>query len=66
MSCADRFRMFLMRKGLWDDRKQEELQNEAKQNMLHELKQVEQRKCCPILPGLFDDVYDEKPWHIQV
>lgn len=66
MISTARLRIFLENNGLWDDQKEEELRKEAKQIMLAELKQVATKKACPIVPGLFDNVYDINPWHIKV
>lgn len=61
-----RFRAYLETQGLWDEKQEQELIKEAKQYMLKEIKIVENKKSFAILPGIFDDVYDKMPWHIQV
>lgn len=51
---------------MWDDEQEDELRKEAKQTMLEELKKAASKKSSPIIPGIFEDVYDDIPWHLQV
>lgn len=60
-----RFRRFLERHKLWDQEKEMALRKEAKQSMVELMKEVGALKTHPIVDGIFDDVYDKPPWHLQ-
>eukprot|EP00922_Rhytidocystis_sp_ex-Travisia-forbesii_P009276 GHVS01013527.1.p1 GENE.GHVS01013527.1~~GHVS01013527.1.p1 ORF type:complete len:440 (+),score=60.67 GHVS01013527.1:76-1395(+) len=60
-----RVRKYLEHGNLWEESQEEELRAEAKKTMLTKLKEVEKKKKFKILPGMFDDVYAEKTWHIE-
>uniref|UniRef100_A0A0G4HMK7 2-oxoisovalerate dehydrogenase subunit alpha n=1 Tax=Chromera velia CCMP2878 TaxID=1169474 RepID=A0A0G4HMK7_9ALVE len=60
-----RVRQYLTNHGLWDLERDEELRKEAKQTMLKQMRESEKKQYVPIVEGIFDDVYDVRPWYLQ-
>eukprot|EP00922_Rhytidocystis_sp_ex-Travisia-forbesii_P009277 GHVS01013528.1.p1 GENE.GHVS01013528.1~~GHVS01013528.1.p1 ORF type:complete len:449 (+),score=114.29 GHVS01013528.1:62-1408(+) len=60
-----RVRKYLDNAKLWDKGLEDELRAEAKKTMLTKLKEVEKMKKFKLIPGMFDDVYSDKTWHIE-
>lgn len=61
-----RLRIFLEHCHLWSNEDEKTLRVEARQTLLASVKEIQTKKTFPILPGLFDDVYDKQPWNIAV
>ncbi|KAF8821875.1 dehydrogenase E1 component family protein [Cardiosporidium cionae] len=61
-----RVRTFLVNSGWWLPSEDNEIKKEAKETMLAAIKECEKVKKHRITSGLFDDVYAEPVWNIQV
>lgn len=59
-----RFRGWLERRGLWNEKKQTELE-EASAAELQACVQAAEKAPPPSLESMFDDVYAELPWHLK-
>lgn len=59
-----RFRGWLERRGLWNEKKQTELE-EASAAELQACVQAAEKAPAPSLESMFDDVYAELPWHLK-
>lgn len=59
-----RFRDYLTQQGLWSDEKQAELDKAADAAVAEAVKQAETTSA-PSLRSMFEDVFQEMPWHLQ-
>eukprot|EP01038_Epipyxis_sp_PR26KG_P012791 gene12791-17149_t len=59
-----RFRAFMESNGWWDSNKEQHLRDTERIAVLQAMEKAE-KKNKPPLSGLFDDVYDDKPYHIN-
>ena len=59
-----RFKKYLLGKKLWDETKEKALCDEIQQEVTTLIKKCEAVPL-PQLETLFDDVYDEMPWHLR-
>lgn len=59
-----RMRTWLERRGLWDEKKQTELE-EKSSNELQECVKVAEKTPPPSLDSMFEDVFAEMPWHLR-
>lgn len=59
-----RFRLYLTRQGHWDDDKEQALEDEIRTLIRSTLEEAS-RSGPPSLDTIFDDVYDEMPWHLR-
>ncbi|MGZ5966275.1 MAG: thiamine pyrophosphate-dependent dehydrogenase E1 component subunit alpha [Polyangiales bacterium] len=59
-----RFKAFLEKRGLWNDKKQTELEEQASAELAECVKAAEKAPT-PSLESMFDDVYAELPWHLR-
>lgn len=59
-----RFRRFLESQGAWDAAKEAACEAAAREEIMEALKKGEAKKRPPIA-DLFNDMYDEPPWHLQ-
>lgn len=58
-----RFRKYLVNRGLWSDEKETEWKEKAKKQVLQAFQNAE-KKVKPRPEELFEDVYDQMPWHL--
>jgi 2-oxoisovalerate dehydrogenase E1 component beta subunit len=61
---VSRFKAYLMAQGLWDEAKEEALRAEARKEILEAAK-IGGSKKRPPLKDMFNDIYDELPWHLE-
>jgi 2-oxoisovalerate dehydrogenase E1 component alpha subunit len=61
---VDRFRKYLCDKGLWDESQDTKFRDSMRVDVIHALETAEV-KPLPALEALFEDVYHDKPHHIQ-
>ncbi len=59
-----RFRGFLERRGLWDEKKQTEVEEKAGAD-LGECVKLAEKAPLPPIESMFEDVYAEVPWHLR-
>lgn len=59
-----RFRLYLTRQGHWDDDK-EQAQEEEIRAIIRSTLEEASSSAPPSLDTIFDDVYDEMPWHLR-
>ena len=59
-----RFRLYLTRQGHWDDDKEQALEDEVRATIRSGLDEAF-RSGPPSLDTVFEDVYDEMPWHLR-
>ncbi|KAI8905508.1 thiamine diphosphate-binding protein [Gorgonomyces haynaldii] len=63
-SPINRFRLYLEKKGLWDDAKEKQTRQETRKQVLEAFTKAEKLKK-PSVGELFTDVYDELPPHLK-
>ncbi|GAV03032.1 hypothetical protein RvY_13520 [Ramazzottius varieornatus] len=59
-----RFRRYITQKGYWNDEKETQWKDQAKKQVMQAFQRAEHKKK-PSPEELFNDVYDELPWHLQ-
>ncbi|XP_055333706.1 2-oxoisovalerate dehydrogenase subunit alpha, mitochondrial-like [Paramacrobiotus metropolitanus] len=59
-----RFRKYMVNRGLWNDEKETQWKDQAKRQVMTAFQKAE-KKVKPAPEELFNDVYDELPWHLQ-
>jgi pyruvate dehydrogenase E1 component alpha subunit len=59
-----RFRLYLVKRGLWDDKEDEELRTKLDEEITRTLKEAE-KVPPPSLESLFTDVYSDMPWNLS-
>ena len=59
-----RFAHYLKRKGLWDEKMEEELRRECKKRVMEAFAGAE-KSLKPSLETMFTDVYEEMPKHLE-
>ena len=59
-----RFRLYLTRQGHWDDDKEQAQEDEIRAQIRSTLEEA-YSSGPPSLDTIFDDVYDEMPWHLR-
>eukprot|EP00928_Gymnodinium_smaydae_P061698 TRINITY_DN45728_c0_g1_i1.p1 TRINITY_DN45728_c0_g1~~TRINITY_DN45728_c0_g1_i1.p1 ORF type:complete len:795 (-),score=168.47 TRINITY_DN45728_c0_g1_i1:306-2690(-) len=59
-----RFKAYLTAQGVWDEEKEAKTRAEAREEILKAAKDGEAKKRPPLV-DMFNDVYDELPWHLQ-
>ena len=59
-----RFREYLIRRGLWDEDRDQALQEETREKIQAAVREAEAQGPPP-LDTLFEDVYHELPWHLE-
>lgn len=60
-----RFRAYLSHKGAWTDDDEARFRQEIDEQFVAAVKEVEQVAPKPPLESLFDDVFRERPWHLD-
>ena len=60
----ERFKLYLKKKGIWDQKYEEQLQAEIEQEISQAIKEAEAAPP-PAPQTLFEDVYKEMPWHLK-
>lgn len=60
-----RFRVYCQGKGVWSANDEEELRRDFESRFAALVKETEAVAPRPSLASLFDDVYAERPWHIE-
>ena len=59
-----RFRTYLRAQGQWSDEQQKQLEEEVREEILSNLSRAEHAQS-PSIATMFEDVYDEVPWHLE-
>ena len=59
-----RFRNYLVKKGVWDDKQESALVESVKEEIQDAIKKAEETPL-PEIEDLFNDVYAERPWHLD-
>jgi 2-oxoisovalerate dehydrogenase E1 component alpha subunit len=60
-----RFRRYVEAKGLWSEREEGEFVRRCEEEFAALVDQVEKLPAKPPLCSMFDDVYAERPWHLE-
>ena len=59
-----RFRRYITQKGFWNEEKETQWKDEAKKQVMQAFQRAEHKRK-PAPEELFNDVYDELPWHLK-